>query len=261
MRVAGALAALAAAAVAARRARPSSTPRTSSCAPRSAERQPDMEARLADWVGRNTGTWNAAGLEAFAPLVAAELRALDFEVTIEPSAPLEYPDRKDARTGPLIVAERKATVDPEHARHFLLLGHFDTVFEPDSPFQKWRDRRRARPTARSARASSDMKGGLVVLLYALRALRGERRPRPRGRHRALELRRGDRVARLARADRGRGRRRAARLRLRARARGRRAGALAQRRGPVPPRRSRASPRTSPPRRSRAAARCSRWPRR
>ena len=30
-----------------------------------------MEARLADWVGRNTGTWNAAGLEAFAALLAA----------------------------------------------------------------------------------------------------------------------------------------------------------------------------------------------
>jgi glutamate carboxypeptidase len=97
-----------------------------------------MEARLADWVGRNTGTWNAAGLEAFAALLAGELRALDFQVTVEPGAPLAYPDRAGVRTGPLVRAERKATVDPARARHFLLLGHFDTVFEPDSPFQKWR---------------------------------------------------------------------------------------------------------------------------
>ena len=39
------------------------------------ERQPEMEKLLADWVDRNTGTWNTAGLEAFAPLLAAEPRA------------------------------------------------------------------------------------------------------------------------------------------------------------------------------------------
>ena len=100
------------------------------------EQQPEMEKLLADWVDRNTGTWNTAGLEAFAPLVAESLTAIGFEVTIEPGAQLEYPDRKDARTGPLVVAQRKAQVVPEQARHFLLLGHMDTVFELDSPFQK-----------------------------------------------------------------------------------------------------------------------------
>jgi glutamate carboxypeptidase len=135
-----------------------------------AARQPAMEARLADWVGRNTGTWNAEGLEAFAPLLAAELRALDFQVTVEPSAPLEYPDHAGARTGPLVRAERKATVEPERARHFLLLGHFDTVFEPDSPFQNWRIDAGS-PDRAFGPGTSDMKGGLVVLLEALRALR------------------------------------------------------------------------------------------
>src|SRR5262245_57157398 len=76
-------------------------------------RQAEMEARLASWVGRNTGTWNAAGLAAFAALLAEELRALDFEVAVEPGAPLDYPDRLDARTGPLVAASRKATVAPE----------------------------------------------------------------------------------------------------------------------------------------------------
>ncbi len=133
------------------------------------EQQPEMETLLADWVERNTGTWNTPGLEAFAPLVAERLAALGFELSVEPGVPLEYPDRKEARTGPLIVAERKAQIAPERARHFLLLGHSDTVFEPDSSFQKYA------PDPRNPRRAVgpgviDMKGGLVVMLYALRAL-------------------------------------------------------------------------------------------
>lgn len=167
VRIAGALAALAAAGLAA--ADPLGAEDLALRAGLAA-RQGDMAARLGDWVERNTGTWNTAGLEAFAALLANELRRLDFQVTIEPSAPLEYPERAGARTGPLVRGERKASLDPEHARHFLLLGHFDTVFEPDSPFQNWRIDA-ASPERASGPGSSDMKGGLVVLLEALRALR------------------------------------------------------------------------------------------
>ncbi len=134
-----------------------------------AERQPEMEALLADWVGRNTGTFNTAGLEAFAPLLAAPLQELGFAVTIEAGPPLEYPDRKDLRTGPMIVAERKAEIAPETARHFLLLGHFDTVFEADSPFQSLTPDSQD-PQRALGPGVMDMKGGLIVLLYALRAL-------------------------------------------------------------------------------------------
>jgi len=133
------------------------------------ERQPEMATTLADWVGRNTGTWNTSGLEAFAPLVGAQLAMLGFEVKIEPSAPLEYPDRKDARVGPLVVAERHATQSPESARHFLLLGHLDTVFELDSPFQSFSTDPNE-PGKGFGPGASDMKGGLLVLVYALRAL-------------------------------------------------------------------------------------------
>jgi len=134
-----------------------------------AEQQPEMEKLLADWVDRNTGSWNTAGLEAFAPLVVEPLKTLGFEVTIEPGVPLDYPDRKDARTGPLIVAQRKAQIAPENARHFLLLGHTDTVFEPDSDFQKLAADPNS-PRRAIGPGVIDMKGGLVVLLYALRAL-------------------------------------------------------------------------------------------
>jgi glutamate carboxypeptidase len=133
------------------------------------ERQPELEAQLADWVGRNTGSWNTAGLAAFAPLVGAELASLGFEVAIEPPAPLDYPDRKSALTGPLVRAERRAVVEPERARSFLLLGHLDTVFEADSPFQALRIDPND-PARAIGPGVTDMKGGLVILLAALRAL-------------------------------------------------------------------------------------------
>ncbi len=133
------------------------------------EQQPEMEKLLADWVDQNTGTWNTAGLEAFAPRVAEALQAIGFEVKIEPGVALEYPDRKDARTGPLIVAQRKAQIAPERARHFLLLGHTDTVFEADSSFQKYSPDP-VNPRRALGPGVIDMKGGLVVMLYALRAL-------------------------------------------------------------------------------------------
>ena len=136
-----------------------------------AEQQAEMETLLADWVDRNTGTWNTAGLEAFAPLVAEQLTALGFEVSVEPGVPLEYPGRKDARTGPLIVAQRKAQIAPERARHFLLVGHADSVFEPDAAFQKFSPDP-LRPRRALGPGVIDMKGGLVVMLYALRALAG-----------------------------------------------------------------------------------------
>ncbi|HSG00922.1 MAG TPA: M20/M25/M40 family metallo-hydrolase, partial [Vicinamibacterales bacterium] len=50
----------------------------------------------------------------------------------------------------------------------LLIGHLDTVFEPDSPFQRFE-----RLDARTARGPGiiDMKGGDVIIVQALRALR------------------------------------------------------------------------------------------
>ena len=52
--------------------------------------------------------------------------------------------------------------------HVLLIGHLDTVFEPDSPFQKFE-----RISATSARGpgTTDMKGGNVIIVEAIRALR------------------------------------------------------------------------------------------
>jgi glutamate carboxypeptidase len=51
-------------------------------------------------------------------------------------------------------------------KRLVLIGHIDTVFEPDSPFQKWEQK----DTIAVGPGTNDMKGGNMVILYALKAL-------------------------------------------------------------------------------------------
>jgi glutamate carboxypeptidase len=51
-------------------------------------------------------------------------------------------------------------------KRLLLIGHLDTVFEKDSPFQRFE----RRDTIATGPGVADMKGGNVVILYALKAL-------------------------------------------------------------------------------------------
>jgi glutamate carboxypeptidase len=62
-----------------------------------------------------------------------------------------------------LVCERKGT----HGKRVLLIGHMDTVFERDSPFQKFE---RTGDGKATGPGTSDMKGGLVIMLGALKAL-------------------------------------------------------------------------------------------
>jgi len=50
----------------------------------------------------------------------------------------------------------------------LLIGHLDTVFEQDSPFQRWQ---RLSDSTASGPGTTDMKGGIAVMLLALQGLR------------------------------------------------------------------------------------------
>jgi len=104
-------------------------------------------------VNQNSGTFNSAGVRAVAGVMEQELKALGFDVRL---IQLEAIKR-----GVHLVATRKGPGKP-----ILLIGHMDTVFEPSSPFQRWERKGR---TA-TGPGTSDMKGGLVVMLSALRAL-------------------------------------------------------------------------------------------
>ena len=110
---------------------------------------------LARSVNINSGTFNIAGVKANGDLLEPEFRKIGFE-TRWIDMPVEM-----KRAGHLF-AERKGT----KGKRVLLIGHLDTVFEPDSPFQTWT----ANDSVASGPGANDMKGGNIILLYALKAL-------------------------------------------------------------------------------------------
>ena len=105
-------------------------------------------------VNINSGTQNFAGVREMGTLAAAQLEPLGFTARWIDGAPFK-------RAGHL-VAEH-AGAGPK----ILLIGHLDTVFERDSPFQKFE--RIAEHEARGP-GIIDMKGGVVILVHALKAL-------------------------------------------------------------------------------------------
>lgn len=107
-------------------------------------------------VNINSGTLNFEGVRRVGDILAEELEALGFET--------EWIDGTDFGRAGHLVARRSG--EPGGLQT-LLIGHLDTVFEPDSPFQRYRrlDEDRARGPG-----VTDMKGGNVVMLHALRAL-------------------------------------------------------------------------------------------
>ncbi|HKU13462.1 MAG TPA: M20/M25/M40 family metallo-hydrolase [Steroidobacteraceae bacterium] len=112
-------------------------------------------ALLEQIVNINSGTMNFAGVRKVADVLGPHFEALGFKLRWEDGAAF-------GRAGHLIAEH------PGRGRHILLIGHLDTVFEPNHPFQKFE-----RIDAQTVRGpgTSDMKGGLVVALAALTALK------------------------------------------------------------------------------------------
>ena len=106
-------------------------------------------------VDINSGTMNFAGVRRVGDVLRAELDSLGFTTRWVDGTPFK-------RSGHL-VAEHPGT-----GPKLLLIGHLDTVFEPSSPFQKFE--RLDDSTARGP-GVIDMKGGDVIIVAALRALK------------------------------------------------------------------------------------------
>jgi len=111
-------------------------------------------ALLQRLVDQNSGTRNFEGVRAVAAMMQAELKPLGFTVRWVPMP-------ETGRAGHLL-AEHTG-----RGKHILLIGHMDTVFEKDSPFQKFV----RRGDTVEGPGVSDMKGGLVVMVSALRAMK------------------------------------------------------------------------------------------
>lgn len=117
-----------------------------------AEEKIELLRRLVDV---NSGTMNHAGVREVGRLLEDRFRALGFDVGW-----IDMPPEVN-RAGHLF-AERRG----DRGSRLLLIGHLDTVFEEDSPFQRFE---RTGDTA-TGPGVDDMKGGDVVILAALEAL-------------------------------------------------------------------------------------------
>ena len=112
-------------------------------------------AFLEKTVNINSGTFNTKGVREVGTLFDNEFKKIGFDTHwIDMPAEMK-------RAGHLF-AEHKGT----KGKRLLLIGHLDTVFEPDSPFQKWV----ANDSVAFAPGANDMKSGDVIILYALKAL-------------------------------------------------------------------------------------------
>ena len=130
------------------------------------EQQPAMQNLLFEWASINSGTLNLSGVSRMQELAAVEFRDCSDSVRQIDTAQTQQVDADgDVRSvplGPVMHASRRESAETQ----VLLVIHIDTVYGPDSPFQSvtqldentWR-----------GPGVADAKGGLVVMLFALRA--------------------------------------------------------------------------------------------
>jgi glutamate carboxypeptidase len=107
-------------------------------------------------VNINSGTMNFEGVRKVGNIFMEELKALGFEVRWSPGESFN-------RAGHLI-AVHKGKKKPR----ILFIGHIDTVFELDSPFQNYT---MLNDSILHGPGSMDMKGGDVLIILALQALK------------------------------------------------------------------------------------------
>ncbi|HEY7005793.1 MAG TPA: M20/M25/M40 family metallo-hydrolase [Sphingomicrobium sp.] len=112
-------------------------------------------AMLERWVDQNSGTMNEAGVAAVRDMVEPEFKQLGFTT--------QWIDMSEAGRAGHLIARHAGS---KSGKKLLLIAHLDTVFEPDSPFQRWE---RQGDIAKGP-GTGDDKGGIAVIVAALRAM-------------------------------------------------------------------------------------------
>ena len=113
-------------------------------------------AMLERWVNQNSGSLNIEGVTKVGEMLREELEPLGFTV--------EWIDVKATGRAGHILARHAGKAG---GKRLLLIGHLDTVFEPDSPFQRWV----RKGNDGEGPGAGDDKGGMAVMIAALRAMK------------------------------------------------------------------------------------------
>lgn len=107
-------------------------------------------------VNINSGTLNLKGVKETGDVFAEAFNNIGFTTTW-----IDMPEDMN-RAGHLF-----AEIKGSKGKRLLLIGHLDTVFEEDSEFQKFT---MVNDSIAHGPGANDMKGGNVIILYALKAL-------------------------------------------------------------------------------------------
>lgn len=129
-----------------------------------------MLARTRTWSGHNTGSQNTDGLRRFAPMLAEAFSDLEADIALVdgPGFDLIGADGKatETHTGPIVEISSR----PDAPVQVVMSGHYDTVFAPGI-FETVTDLGDGRV---NGPGMADMKGGICVMLEALKAFEAGR---------------------------------------------------------------------------------------
>jgi glutamate carboxypeptidase len=126
-----------------------------------------MLAQVEAWAAVNSGSHNLIGLGQVASLLADAFAALPAEPVLREPARVDSVTPSGERLPVQHGRNLHLAVRPQAPVQLLFTGHMDTVFAADHPFQDvfWRDE-----GVLGGPGVADMKGGLAVLLAALKAV-------------------------------------------------------------------------------------------
>ena len=124
-----------------------------------------MLQEVQDWAAINTGSANIEGLETMAGILADAFSALPGDVELVEPATVTAISPEGREFEKPHGRHMVLRVRPEAERRFVLTGHMDTVFPADHSFQdvRWLD-----DETINGPGTADMKGGLDVILHALK---------------------------------------------------------------------------------------------
>lgn len=126
-----------------------------------------MLAQVEQWAAVNSGSRNLQGLSTMAGMLADAFSTLPGVLKLIRQPPIESVAPDGTLTGTEHGQHMLLSVRPEAPVQMLFTGHMDTVFGSDHPFQTsaWLE-----PGVLNGPGTADMKGGIAVMLAALRAL-------------------------------------------------------------------------------------------
>ena len=120
------------------------------------------------WTAINSGSRNLSGLAAMATEIADAFSALPGAIALIDADPVETVDVQGKIVEIAHGRHLRMSVRPDAPVRILLTGHMDTVFDAAHPFQtaRWIEQ----GALLNAPGAADMKGGIALMLAALKAV-------------------------------------------------------------------------------------------